>query len=440
MNLFFCTLCSLRKLEIVVLQRVQFMMLHNSFCLEVGATSLSSCSCIPGFVNEDGSCEACGIGWFCPGGSERRWPCAETKTTHTNTAGSPSECNCKPGLFLQNGLCAPCPLGYFKASIGDDECSQCGDGTYSNHTGATEPCLCATGYGFDDTSGRCMACQAGEYKASVGNLPCSRCSTDKSSTSAATSPLDCRCRAGLAAEGSMCRDCSEGFFCPGKGEELACPENATSRAGSSLQTDCLCTPGYFFREDNCEACPPGRYKPTLANELTCPLQCPTNALSARGSTSLSACFCAEGYFAELDSADSIARCASCSGLPHLQCPGGFEGQTTQHKLPVSSPGYFQTGTTTAVKCNVVAANGLSTCLGGIICTEGDSKGLSTECVGIYHNACGEGSTGELCGECPAGWGRHAFQQPCQPCAAGAALPLILSYLSTSARRSQHVER
>ena len=228
------SLLCLRKLGLVVLQRMKCMMLHDTFCLEVGATSLSSCACVPGFVNEEGSCEACGIGFVCPRGSDRRQPCAASQTTHTNTAGSLSDCTCKPGTFLQNGLCAPCPLGYFKPSAGDDECSQCGDGTYSNHTGATQPCLCAAGYGFDDTSGRCMACVPGEYKAGIGNLPCSRCSPEKSSEAAATSALDCRCRAGLAAEGSMCRECSEGFFCPGKGEELACPGNATSRAADGL--------------------------------------------------------------------------------------------------------------------------------------------------------------------------------------------------------------
>ena len=130
----------------------------------------------------------------------------------------------------------------------------------------------------------------------------------------------------------------------------------------------------------------------------------------------------------MDSAGALARCASCAALPHLQCPGGFEGPSGEHKLPVSRAGYFQTGITTAVKCSVVAANGLSARLGGNICAEGDSNDLNTACVGKYRNGCDEGSTGKLCGECPAGWGRNGFQQPCQPCAAGAALPLILSIL------------
>ncbi|CAE7805594.1 unnamed protein product [Symbiodinium sp. CCMP2592] len=392
---------------------------------QVGATSLSSCTCTPGFANTEGICEACGMGFFCTGGSEMRRPCDSSQTTQGTTATSVHECVCKHGFFFEDGLCAPCPLGYFKPNIGNGECSKCGDGTFSNSTGAAEPCKCAPGYGFDDTSDRCMLCPVGEYKPIVGNIQCSRCASDKSSAEGSTSPLDCRCRAGLAAEGSFCRECVVGFFCPGTGEELRCPDSATSGAGSSLQTDCICTPGYFLTSGKCEACPPGRYKPTLANDLTCPLQCPTNALSAYASTSLADCFCTRGYFAELDSADSLARCASCALLPHLQCLGGFGTQAGLHRLPVSGPGYFQTGITTAVKCSVVSASGLSTCLGGSICEDEPSD---SECVGKYKNACNEGSTGMLCGECPAGWSRSAFQQPCQPCAAGAALPLILSIL------------
>ncbi|CAE7752501.1 UVR8 [Symbiodinium sp. CCMP2456] len=243
------------------------------------------------------------------------------------------------------------------------------------------------------------------------------------------SPLDCQCRSGLAADGETCRDCMEGFFCPGQGAERRCQDSATSRAGSILQADCLCLPGHYaLAQGICEPCQPGRYKPTLANDPSCLLQCPTNAQSANASTNLTACFCMPGFYAVLD-AGSLSRCGSCAFLPHLQCLGGFHTQAgiTQagnHKLPVARPGYFQTGVTIAVKCTAVTATGLSACLGGQLCTQDDT----VECFGKYDNACDEGSTGFLCGECPAGWARSAFQQPCEPCASGAVLPLVASVI------------
>ena len=89
----------------------------------------------------------------------------------------------------------------------------------------------------------------------------------------------------------------------------------------------------------------------------------------------------------------LSRCASCAFLPHLQCPGGFHTragvvQAGDHRLPVARPGFFQTGVTVAVKCTAVTATGLSACLGGQLCAQGDT----VECFGKYDNACDEGST------------------------------------------------
>ena len=136
-----------------------------------------------------------------------------------------------------------------------------------------------------------------------------------------------------------------------------------------------------------------------------------------------------GFYAVLDAAGLLSRCGSCAFLPNLQCLGGFHSQAgiTQagnHKLPVARPGYFQTGVTLAVKCTAVTATGLSACLGGQLCTQDDT----VECFGTYDNACDEGSTGFFCGECLASWARSAFQQPCEPCAAGAVLPLVASVI------------
>ena len=402
----------------------------TALLVEEGATSLASCTCMPGFfttqLDNPAVCEACGVGFFCTGGLQTRQPCAPSQTTESDSSADESQCVCQAGSFLEDGLCAPCPDGFFKDSVGNFPCSPCGTGTFSNGTGSTEPCRCRQGYGFDEEIAQCRPCLPGEYKAVVGDTQCSRCSTNKTSMEGAMSPLDCQCRSGLAADGDTCRDCREGSSCPGQGEERRCQDSATSRAGSILQADCLCLPGYYALEAQgiCEPCQPGRYKPTLANDPSCLLQCPTNAQSANASTNLTDCFCMPGFYAVLDEG-SLSRCGSCAFLPHLQCLGGFHTQAgITHKLPVARPGYFQTGVTLAVKCTAVTATGLSACLGGQLCAQDDT----VECFGKYDNACDEGSTGFLCGECPAGWARSAFQQPCEPCAAGAVLPLVASVI------------
>ncbi|CAE7462525.1 scube2, partial [Symbiodinium sp. CCMP2592] len=407
----------------------------GSSTLQEGATGLGSCTCIPGFFNTQPDnpavCESCGVGFFCTGGLQTRQPCASSQTTASDTSADESSCVCRAGSFLEDGLCTPCPVGFFKGSVGDFRCSPCGSGTFSNGTGNTERCRCLPGYGLDEEINKCTECAPGEYKALVGDTPCSRCSSNKTSAEGATSPLDCRCRSGLAEEGQACRVCRAGFFCPGQGEEIRCPENATSRAGSLQQADCLCNPGYYALEARaiCEPCQPGRYKPTLANDPTCPLQCPTNGESANASTDLRDCFCVAGFYAVLDGAGWLARCASCAFLPHLQCLGGFHTQagitqTGNHTLPVARPGHFQTGQTITVKCTAVTATGLSTCLGGQPCEQDDA----VDCFGRYGNACDEGSTGFLCGECPYGWARSAFQRPCEPCATSSAMPLIAAVI------------
>ena len=191
--------------------------------------------------------------------------------------------------------------------------------------------------------------------------------------------------------------------------------------------DCLCLEGHYSLQSDsgfsCEPCQAGRYKPATANQQICPSQCPTNSDSPNASTSLSNCSCIAGFYAELDEAGLLVRCASCNSFTHLSCFGGFYEQTDRHRLPVARPGYFQTAPTTAIKCNVVMDDGISACLGGGLCAEGSE---TLECMGRYSNACAEGSTGFLCGECPPGWARNYWKEPCRLCTA--SWPLIFSVL------------
>ena len=282
-------------------------------------------------------------------------------------------------------------------------------------------CECSPGYGF--AGGECQPCLQGEYKPTVGNALCTSCPPDKTTSGkAATSELECGCQRGLAADGRACVDCQPGFFCPGGGEAVRCPEGATSGAGASGPSDCICQSGRYSSGSACEPCQPGRYKPAEGNSQSCPFQCPTSAQSKNGSASFADCFCEPEFHAVLDLAGSLARCASCATFTNLRCPGGFHEQTSMHRLPVARPGFFQTAELTAFKCSVVLDGGLSACLGSDLC-----QGGSGECVGKYGNRCDESATGWLCGECLPGWARTSFRAPCQECAQHVAtLSLITS--------------
>lgn len=84
------------------------------------------------------------------------------------------------------------------------------------------------------------------------------------------------------------------------------------------------------------------------------------------------------------------------------------------------PGFFQTGLTTAVECDVLLADG-SACRGGEACVAGGPA-----CHGRFGNSCGPGSEGMLCGACPRGWARDSYPEACQPCPPESVSVLIAS--------------
>ena len=282
----------------------------GSTTLEDGAVSLTSCTCMPGFVNTQPSnpaaCEACGVGFFCNGESHRQ-ACPANHTTEQDTSGNKSHCVCSTGVYLKDGSCTACPAGHFKIDVGNMPCQKCPHGRWSGVVGA-------------DTSLVCTACMAGATTQSSG----------------ATSVFECKCEPGLYGVNGSCMACIEGFYCPGTGEAVACPDGATSSRRASFPSDCICQPGRYAQGLSCHLCPPGHYKPSDGNQESCPLQCPTGAESENGSTSLLDCFCTLDHYAVLDSANQLARCGSCATYAdRLLCPGSLiqSNQTNEESNP-----------------------------------------------------------------------------------------------------------
>ena len=171
-------------------------------------------------------------------------------------------------------------------------------------------------------------------------------------------------------------DCVPGFFCPGTGEAVECETGSTSPGRARTSADCLCQAGFYTTQSGCEPCPTGRYKPLVGNEWTCPFECPGNANSALGTTSLADCFCNAGHFAEVDNG-ALSRCIDCSAYPNLDAPAPALVVAIVHN-----------------------------------CATGDAS--EVQCGG-FGNLCANGSVGMLCGECPEGWARQSFKESCDEC-------------------------
>ena len=259
-----------------------------------------------------------------------------------------------------------------------------------------EECQCQLGFGWNRDSQACLPCPLSFYKPKFGNVDCVRCQPYRSTlqTGAVTSQ-DCVCQSGLFDESGGCRSCPQGSYCPGSGAATPCPANSTTNAiGSRSIDDCICSSGYQRPDPGqpCEPCPASFFKSAPGDGL-CPQKCPANAKSKVGSTSDAACNCMPGFHAILDDGHTLLRCADCSAYEGLTCSGGF--QQGNHSQPEADPGFYRTGATSGVPCVVEIDENQSVCLGS--------------------NECALGSSGMLCGECPEGWARGSYPEPCASC-------------------------
>ena len=242
-----------------------------------GASSLSSCVCMPGFIEQaDGTCKF-------------------------------SQC---PAGFTNSGLiaCKACEAGKYKSGTGSEGCTDCMAGKYLTSTGATAETACvACAAGFtspigSDTledcvplacpagstgpdGGTCTACVAGKFKTVTGSATCTDCGADTYSTTT----------------GAMAADTC-----------MACPADTQAETGSDAATDCVCVAGYTGPDGGtCTACVAGKYK-TDPGSAGC-TDCLANSYHAlTGRTAASACQCNAGTRVGV-----ACACPLC--LPALLC-------------------------------------------------------------------------------------------------------------------------
>lgn len=247
------------------------------------------------------------------------------------------------------------------------------------------------------------------------------------------------CQTGLYRDDlGNCSTCPVGFYCPGGPDAIVCPAHSTTLSQGSSVSDCICLEGHYFASPSlfCQPCPRGQYKPEIGNG-ECALTCPTNADSELASTSLDDCFCMPEFHANMDENGQLATCIACT-YSGMICQGGFVDPNATnmtatfpkvHSQPFAGPGFYQTGRTSAVECNILLLDGSSVCQGGSPCLA-QRLGLPAPeaCHGTFGNACVEGSTGVACGECARDWSRDKYPEPCGQCQKESASLLAVEIL------------
>ena len=202
-------------------QAARFKAQYNDF-LYPGCTA-----CCIGYQSP-GLCNRCGLGWY-----------ANTP----NATGYPTSLN-GPGT-----ACWPCPPG--AVSYGNDDCSLCSGGTYSNSPASTSCTKCPSNTVSADigatSESTCQTCPAGSFPNSL-QTACTSCGgaisgcTSCSNSSAIAVCLTCA--EGFALQNGACTACNNGNYLASLGATscTACPVGTFSDASQQGYSQCIACP------------------------------------------------------------------------------------------------------------------------------------------------------------------------------------------------------
>jgi len=175
-----------------------------------------------------GLCNRCGLGWY-----------ANTP----NATGHPTSLN-GPGT-----ACWPCPLG--TVSYGNDNCSPCSAGTYSDATSSTSCTKCSpntVSAAIEATSeSTCQPCSPGYFPNSL-QTACTSCGNADSGCTACSNSsavAEClSCAEGFALNNGACTVCNNGNYLanPGASSCTACPTGTFTDASQQGYSQCIACP------------------------------------------------------------------------------------------------------------------------------------------------------------------------------------------------------
>eukprot|EP00793_Prasinoderma_coloniale_P000001 PRCOL_00005509-RA len=283
------------------------------------ATSADCLACPAGQGSDTGStaCSTCPAGTYADAAGEgcKECPAGTSSALIGATASS---------------TCEPCAKGLYQSLAGQSTCEACAIGTTTASTGLTSCDDCAANAFTPQAGEQCYACGAlqgggwyrldGASATQTWGAACAQCA--KGSATNSTDATACSpCGAGTYADAvgaAQCTECPAGTFVAGAGSTsagdcAACGSGRTSVAGASACTDCAAgTYGPSGINPECEPCPANTFGDS-DGAVSC-TDCPAGASSPAGSTSASACACAD----PLMSANVVSGSLVCA------CPAGTE--------------------------------------------------------------------------------------------------------------------
>ena len=199
-------------------------------------------NCTTCVTNQSNACDTCDDGYHTQNGACVEDCTANACGTHETCNNSTHECECATGYTGDN--CASCDENYHmknNACVADCTSNSCDAGMGKTCNTTTHECECATGYTKSGDS--CALCDRGTYKDHVGNDACSSCPGGTYSELGATSCTSCPAgtyETRSAPNGEYCTQCpANTYSAVGATACTPCPNNGTSPAGSTSESACV---------------------------------------------------------------------------------------------------------------------------------------------------------------------------------------------------------
>ena len=202
------------------------------------APAATSCYCDRGYYGiENAACTACEEASWCWTGIKNSCPANMWSPAQSSFS---ANCTCEYG-YRRSGVssCTPCGTGAYKPTRGEDACTECAVGHFSQATGASSIATCAQ-------------CDVGTYAAVTGQYQCENCAAGYYQPSlASTTCFSCWAGAYSHAGYSQCSLCSAGTMsgvlaATSSGVCVACPVGSWSAGNSSSCNICGACPYWNY--------------------------------------------------------------------------------------------------------------------------------------------------------------------------------------------------